>query len=82
MSAVKLAYKRLETDDEFRERLRARTGAIAMYSIEVDVDNFFGGTCKTREYRSSFVANLSGEQLDQVAWDAERMQRKLVAVYP
>lgn len=78
----KTAYKHLENDEEFRVRLRARVGAVVMYSVEIEQDNFFGGTYKTREYHSAFVSELVGDKLDEAAWEAVHMQRRIVEVFP
>lgn len=92
----RLAYSRLETDQEFVERLRQlgheRVTAVAHTKRDGETDDgFFLRTRFTGEdflawhrrvnmTNSYKIANLFREELDDKVWEALKLQRKIIWV--
>lgn len=71
-------YLRLETDEEFRARLRAQGVTSLVVETKVERSSFYGGTYVDIERKAVMLANLRGAELDECAWAGIKVQRKLV----
>jgi hypothetical protein len=65
---IKLAYKHVETDEEFANRIVHECPRDFPYTYQ-------------RQYLYDFKGD-KGDQLDTYVWDVAKRQRKLVEVFP
>lgn len=72
-------YKGLETDAEFLARVRERApGTYITFERKVKRKGWYGVDYTDTEQDIARVADLAGERLDDVAWLALKMQRRIV----
>ncbi len=78
------AYTRCETDDEFRERVRAKHGRYVSVKRErLTAGSWYSWRAMKESYTTTEdIDTLSGVALDDAVWYAHKMQRKILEVYP
>ena len=71
-------FKRVETDDEFRARLRA----MSIYSVVVETKatriGYYGIPVSYVDRKFYSLVDLKGEALDDAVWSARKLQRRIV----
>lgn len=77
MSFERYSYYRLETDEEFRARLGRKVLAVPK---TVERFGWYGVPHKDTIAEPHLVRDLAGEALDEAAWLALKMQRRLIFV--
>lgn len=73
-------FKRLETDEELRARVREAHGNITYITVERKITRhgWYGVPYEDTERTSERLDSLTGTALDDAVWSAMKMQRRII----